>query len=142
MAAETAKRNIRAALAATAGRFRNRPDREHEMVLNRLIISTLLMIYLVASAMLHRTSTADAILANAVYACVSFGFFLHMLAWPQTCHPRRVIGMIVDIGALTYCLYVGGQTTAVLWPIYLWIIFGNGFRFGLRYLFAAMGLGL
>ena len=74
------------------------------MVPNRLIISTLLMIYLVVSAMLlHRISTADAIVADALYGCVSIGFFLHMLAWPQTCHPRRVIGMVVDIGALTYC---------------------------------------
>ncbi|HWT31750.1 MAG TPA: hypothetical protein VN240_12085, partial [Propylenella sp.] len=111
------------------------------MVINRLAISSILMIYLVVSGLLHTMEVHDAIIANAVYGCVSLGFFVHLLLRPGTCHPRRIVGMFIDIGALTYCLHVGGATTAVLWPIYLWIIFGNGFRFGLRYIFAAMGLG-
>ena len=133
---------LRAAARFVASRFRDRPDREHEMVINRLAISTLLMIYLAVSGLLHTMDVRQAVIANAVYGCISLGFFIHMLIMPRTCHARRIVGMCVDIGALTYCLYVGGSTTAVLFPIYLWIIFGNGFRFGLRYLFASMGLAL
>ena len=130
------------ALRALAARFRSRPDREHEMVFNRLIIGALLMIYLLVSTLLHTMDTRGPILADAVYVCIALGFFVHMAVWPGTSHVRRIVGMVVDIGALSYCLYVGGQTTAVLWPIYLWIMFGNGFRFGNRYLFASMVLGM
>ncbi|MGH6924292.1 MAG: ATP-binding protein, partial [Propylenella sp.] len=133
---------LKAAASFIASRFRDRPDREHEMVINRLAISTLLMIYLAVSSILHTMEVRQAVIANAVYGLISLGFFTHMLIMPRTCHTRRIIGMCVDIGALTYCLYVGGGTTAVLFPIYLWIIFGNGFRFGLRYLFASMSLAL
>ena len=133
---------LRGVAAFVASRFRGRPDTEHQMVINRLAISSLLMIYLAISGILHTMEVLQPVIANAVYGLISLGFFLHMLAMPGICHPRRIVGMCVDIGALTYCLYVGGSTTAVLFPIYLWIIFGNGFRFGLRYLFASMLLAL
>lgn len=132
----------RAAWRFIVSRFSNRPDREHEMVINRLAISTLLMIYLAISGILHTMEVRQAVIATSVYGCISLGFFFHMLFMPRTCHPRRIVGMFADIGALTYCLSVGGSTTAVLFPIYLWIIFGYGFRFGLKYLFAAMALSL
>jgi two-component system sensor histidine kinase RpfC len=112
------------------------------MVINRLAISLLLMIYLAVSGLLHMMEVHDAIVANAVYGCMSILILAHMLARPETSHPRRIIAMCVDLGALTYCLLVGGSTTAVLFPIYLWVIFGNGFRFGLRYLFAAMAISI
>ncbi len=134
--------SLRGAMRFVASRFRDRPDTEHQMVINRLAISTLLMIYLAISGLLHTMDVREAVIANSVYGCISLGFFFHLLAVPGTCHPRRIVGMFVDIGALTYCLSVGGSTTAVLFPIYLWIIFGNGFRFGLKYIFAAMGLSL
>ena len=39
--------------------------------------------------------------------------------------------MFVDSGMLSYGIYVGDESTSLLYPIYLWVIFGNGFRFGL-----------
>jgi two-component system sensor histidine kinase RpfC len=36
----------------------------------------------------------------------------------------------------------GDDVTALLFPIYLWVIFGNGFRFGRRYLFGATALAI
>jgi two-component system sensor histidine kinase RpfC len=45
--------------------------------------------------------------------------------------------MVFDLGLFSYGMYVGGETFALLYPVYLWVIFGNGFRFGIPYLFAA-----
>ena len=45
--------------------------------------------------------------------------------------------MVSDLGLFSYGMYVGGEAFAPLYPIYLWTIFGNGFRFGVPYLFAA-----
>ena len=42
--------------------------------------------------------------------------------------------MITDIGALTYLMYLTGELGSPLYMMYLWVIFGNGFRFGVPYL--------
>src|SRR5262249_21000479 len=46
--------------------------------------------------------------------------------------------MVVDLGMLSWGMHVGDEVTSLLYPMYLWAIFGNGFRFGLGYLFLAM----
>jgi two-component system sensor histidine kinase RpfC len=45
--------------------------------------------------------------------------------------------MVFDLGLFSYGMHVGGETFALLYPVYLWVIFGNGFRFGIPYLLAA-----
>ena len=56
--------------------------------------------------------------------------------------PRRLIGMVIDFGIFSYCMHIGDEAMAPLYPIYLWVIFGNGFRFGLTYLAAASACGV
>jgi two-component system sensor histidine kinase RpfC len=50
--------------------------------------------------------------------------------------------MVFDFGIFSACLHFGGEAMAPLFPIYLWVIFGNGFRFGLTYLAAAAACGV
>ena len=40
---------------------------------------------------------------------------------------------------LTFLAVAGGLKAGFFYPIYLWTVFGNGFRFGIPYLFIAMG---
>jgi two-component system sensor histidine kinase RpfC len=55
---------------------------------------------------------------------------------------RRVVGILIDFSLFSVCMHAGNESTAPLYPIYLWIIFGNGFRFGLPYLAAASATGV
>ncbi len=73
----------------------------------------------------------------ALYEIVSISLFVHLLYHPGISVGRRLIGMVSDLGLFSYGMYVGGEAFAPLYPIYLWTIFGNGFRFGVPYLFAA-----
>ncbi len=50
---------------------------------------------------------------------------------------RRVTGMVADLGVTSYGMYFGGGLCAPLYVVLLWVTFGNGFRFGRKYLFAA-----
>ena len=50
--------------------------------------------------------------------------------------------MLLDIIAIGYEMLIGGRTTAWLFPGFLWVVFGNGFRFGSRFLLTAMLLSL
>jgi two-component system sensor histidine kinase RpfC len=73
----------------------------------------------------------------AVYQIVSVILFCHLLYRPGISVGRRLVGMVFDLGLFSYGMHVGGETFALLYPVYLWVIFGNGFRFGVPYLFAA-----
>ena len=55
---------------------------------------------------------------------------------------RRVIGMIHDVTAISLSMYFGEGAGAAIAVIYLWITVGNGFRFGVHYLYACATLCL
>ena len=129
-----------------ASRLRNRPDSEHEMTLNRFALSGAAFAYLMIAALLGHMD-AEAMLRDegpyfAVYEIVSIILFCHLLYRPGISVARRLIGMAFDFGLFSYGMHAGGETFALLYPIYLWIIFGNGFRFGVPYLFAASGISI
>ena len=52
------------------------------------------------------------------------------------------MGMLIDTTGVTAVMLVGGMAAAPFYPILLWIIFGHGFRFGRRYLFASSVMAL
>jgi two-component system sensor histidine kinase RpfC len=127
-------------------RLRNRPDSEHEMTINRLVLSGLMLIYIVVASALGDAKAAGVSDKVIVLFCLfwicSFTLFAHLLYQPGVSITRRLIAMLIDFGMLSYYMHIGGEATAPLYPIYLWGIFGNGFRFGLPYLAAASVIGV
>ena len=114
-------------------------DLEHEMIRNRIFFSLAIGLYLAATGSTHIWQLR---LGAEIYIGFAVGFFAHSLIWSRPSRTRRLLSMVVDLGALSYTLHLGGEVTSIFYPMYLWIIFGNGFRFGNAYLFAAMGLAL
>lgn len=124
-------------------RLRNRPDTEHEMVRNRLVIGPMIVIYLCVVAALHLPGlVAMHFFVIGAYVAASVAIAIDLVVNPGASPHRRILALTVDLGTLSYGLHVGGGLTALLYPIYLWVIFGNGFRFGLRYLFAAAAISV
>lgn len=119
-------------------RLKNRPDGEHEMVVNRVVISALILIYLGVASLFGAQVPYEAVLLTSLFFGISFAFLAHMLYQPGVSVPRRVIAMCSDLGFLSWGIHAGDEALSLLYPIYLWVIFGNGFRFGLKYLFGAM----
>jgi two-component system sensor histidine kinase RpfC len=127
-------------------RLSNRPDSEHEMSYNRISV------YLVLVTILYFASRAGfpgatELLASWRPALIAVpiicGLILaHIVAYPGVCHPRRLFAIIVDLGSLTALAHVGDESTTLVYPFYLWVIFGNGFRFGVVYLFAATAVAV
>jgi two-component system sensor histidine kinase RpfC len=122
-------------------RLRARPDKEHEITLNRLAIALIVLVYLFVIL------PPDPSLHLAQGLCTSFAvgavlLFAHLLARPGISVIRRFCGMVLDLGILTAGLYVASPVISALYPFYLWVIFGYGFRYGLKYLFTATGLSV
>lgn len=54
----------------------------------------------------------------------------------------RFSGMVVDIGALTYGLFLAPNVIIPLFFVYLWVTIGYGFRFGKNYLLYCASLSI
>lgn len=119
-------------------RLKNRPDGEHEMVVNRVVISALILIYLGVASLFGVDVPSEAVILTTLFFGISFAFLAHMLYQPGVCVPRRVIAMFSDLGFLSWGIHAGDEALSLLYPIYLWVVFGNGFRFGMTFLFASM----
>jgi two-component system, sensor histidine kinase RpfC len=55
---------------------------------------------------------------------------------------RRLVGMVADNAATSYCLMRTGEGGAVILGVYLFVTFGNGFRYGRIYLHLSQVMGL
>lgn len=61
----------------------------------------------------------------------------NILKYPGISPKRRIAAIILDISAISLMLSAGGEQTAFMYGLFLWLIFGNGFRFGVNYLWIA-----
>ena len=110
---------------------------EQEMSFNRLAFGLAIGAYLLTAG----DRVADAILpALALWAALALGVFLHIRIRPGRNAPRRAAALLLDTGFQSWFLHAGGDAAAFFFLVYLWIIIGNGVRFGVRWLFAALGL--
>ncbi len=132
-------------LARFAARFHGRLDSEHEQALIRIALGLLLVSYLTVSVLADRAvDGTDRALLVAVVLFITGAFgILGWIAWaPLPSPPRRIAGMLVDFGATSVALYLAGEAATPLYGVYLWVVVGNGFRYGSRYLYLAMALSL
>jgi two-component system sensor histidine kinase RpfC len=122
-----------------------RPDSEHEQALIRAVITAILFFYLNWS--MSRDGRLDPGEVSLLWLCglyhlFSLGLFVAITVGPAEKSPlRRYLGMAGDLCLTAYGISVVGDMAGPLYVVLLWVIFGNGFRFGRRYLFAASILG-
>ncbi len=133
---------VRDALAWARSRVRGRPDSEHEMTPNRMVFATSVVLYLLIAAWTG-DAAAVAILQSTykafiVYFITSLMVFAHILWKPHVSAHRRICAMVIDFGMISCAGAAGGIGTGFFYPFFLWTVFGNGFRFGVPYLYAAM----
>lgn len=122
-----------------------REDSEHTQAAIRLIVGGGFTAYLLFIASTGVRSFA----AKLVTECLIVFFFvaalaiiLWILADPAANPTRRVLGSLLDNSAATAALFINGELAAPLFVVYLWVTFGNGFRYGRRYLFLSMAMGI
>jgi len=121
-----------------------RPDSEHEQALIRVVITGILFFYLHWS--MHRDGIADRAERFLLWECglyhlVSIGLFLVIVRRPGVSPFRRYFGAVGDLCLTSIGIYLVGEAGAPLYVVLLWVIFGNGFRYGRRYLFVSAAIG-
>ena len=116
-------------------RIKSSPGHESEQAFIRLGISCGVILYLV---ILHFHETV--VIFNLVLqlfvlfalACIAILFWIYLN--PTRAPIRYLVSTTLDISGISYTMYLGGEYGAVLYPLYLWVTFGYGFRFGKPYL--------
>lgn len=125
-------------------RWRGRPDSEHEQAVIRLIVGIVAATYILSAIVGQgRNIFAESTFYVILAFFLSAGFIiLWLFIDPTLSIPRRLLGAVTDITASTMALYLNGNLAAPLFIVYLWVIFGNGFRFGKSYLYFSMVLSV
>lgn len=106
---------------------------EHEQALSRTIISLLAFSYL--SYQYFSADHPDEILKFFIF---SGTFFLYstlltivvFISKPSS--TRQFLSMLADVCAITYGMFMNGEIGTLFYGIYLWIIVGNGLRYGAK----------
>jgi len=65
-----------------------------------------------------------------------------MILNPRASPVRRIAGIFLDLISLSILMFYAGEKSIVMFVLYLWIILGNGFRYGSRYLYISLLVGI
>src|SRR6478672_8083522 len=121
----------------------HRPELEQTSL--RVVIAGIVMVYLFWYASRDgAVSQSEQIVLFVSVLFFAFGLVL-MMRVLLTARPsvgRRYLGMVADNAVTSFCLMQMGEGGAVVIGVYLFITFGNGFRYGRRYLHACQALGV
>jgi two-component system sensor histidine kinase RpfC len=133
-------------LKALRERLRARADTEDEQAFLRIVLVGLITIYMWGrvSASSAPIGDSDSILLIGLvgFFILAIGIYVAICIWPSTNIPRRVLGMLADAGGTTFALFLAGGSGVGLIGVFLFITFGNGFRYGRGYLFLCQTLCL
>ncbi len=128
------------AIGSLLRRSREQAAGDWEMAFNRLIAGLLVLLFNLYGPGIDLKATPYPRIAALAYLGLGLVVLGHSVAAPKTVLLRRIAAMVLDFGAVSYELHIGGWWTTWLYPAYLWVIFGNGFRFGPRFLLLAMAV--
>ena len=120
--------------AQVAADLTERVDSEPQQAIIRLAIAGAVLGYLTALAAIDRTVPVIVpLLAVDVAGMLSaWLFFVHLMAEPAPSRVRRGAAMANDVILISVFLHIGGAYAAPWFSIYLWVILGFGFRFGVK----------
>ena len=126
-----------AALAGLTRWYVRQPNGEHEQALVRVVLASFLSAYVIWQIPLSEISS-KLMWTMVIFLVVSISLLVHLAFFRQPMPIRRLIGIVNDAGGITFGMLYAGELGVPIYLFYLWITFGNGFRFGRRYLYAAL----
>jgi two-component system sensor histidine kinase RpfC len=122
---------------------------EHEQVMLRVIFSFLILLYLTIENFLElqQTIPKKVYVFAELWLLLSVGLLLIVLINRIGSRKRQWMAMMLDIGAVTYVMLNLQEAGYLFYGIYLWVIVGNGIRYGVpsligSYVFSLLGFSL
>jgi len=124
-----------------------RPDSEHVQIYLRMLAGLGGITY---SVFTHKYTTQIGgwDLVTQVYIVAAgilvggFGLLVYILHSPRANHFRRWLGVIHDSVWVGLAIYALGDVGMMFFGMYIWVVIGNGFRYGTRFLYGSSTLAL
>lgn len=119
-------------------RLRNRTDNEHGQAITRIVLVSIIFAYFYTDYFAAKLTVEDLLRIQRIGLAslmASYAIFTAILVNPAASVIRRLVGMFHDVIAISLAVYLGEGAGAVVAVIYLWITIGNGFRYGVAYLY-------
>jgi signal transduction histidine kinase/CheY-like chemotaxis protein len=121
-------------------------DEEYAQAVARVILASAALALCLSSPFLTSGSSRSTwfVTSSTVGAYCLFAAAWVVLVKRRPGHfvSRRATMIVCDLGMVTFGMYMMGEFGAIFYPLYLWVIVGNGMRYGPRYLYAAIGAGV
>jgi len=117
---------------------------ELEQAILRIVVGLIVFLYFLYSYFSHQFTTQELIVFKIilVFEILAISIFISILSRKFKPFQRIVLGAWLDVSAATSFLALTSDIGVMLICVYLWVIFGNGFRYGKNYLYHAQALSI
>ncbi len=117
---------------------------ELEQATVRIFVGVVIFLFSLYSYSSHKLSSDEYVVfeINLIFELLAFGLFYLVIQNKLRPVLRRIVGAWLDIGTATIFMSLTGDIGVALIIIYLWVVFGNGFRYGKKYLYHAQILSV
>jgi len=125
----------------------NTGDTEPEQAIKiRLTLGIALLLYFCLPWGVEKTFLENLVslpsLITLAYYSLAVVIATALIINPKPSPIRRVCGILLDLTALSIVMLIAGEQSVFLFVLYLWVILGNGFRFGVNYLYISLVVGM
>jgi two-component system sensor histidine kinase RpfC len=127
-------------VARLRARLAARPDTEHEQGILRLVISSLVFLYLLPDALLKHDTLP--LYVMGIHLLLALIIFMRIAYSTNVSPARRVFAQLADVAAISWYMAVFGEPAGWLFLLYIWVTLGSGFRFGARYLISELAMSV
>ena len=119
-------------------------DQERAQSYARLTITAVLALCFTGAILLGAPSALPRTLLglSGIYGLLALGWHLLVTRCPGCWPPRQRVILLLDLSVVGAATWVAGSAGIAFYPLLLWIIIGNGIRFGPRQLAVATAAGV
>lgn len=110
----------------------------------RIVICAIILAYMVISYSFGEVFPNQQLIiwVVAAFLLYSIGLNIAIRLYPKPIIWRRGLAIIADLAVTSFGFNMAGSFGGAFYPLYLWVIVGNGLRFGVPYLLFAMIIGV
>ncbi len=123
-----------------------RPDTEHVQAFLRILMSFPHLLYVLSidqwASPVGAFSLPSLILISSSLLFGGIAFLWHIAVFPDTNYVRRWTGVLYDMVVIGLTIISLGDSGAPVSGMYIWVTIGNGFRYGIHFLYGAAALAL
>lgn len=107
---------------------------EQEQAIIRVLFSTFIFFFLLSHFNAgNHSSTNDIVLGfSAGFLIFSILLLIVVYLKPAPSEKRQFLAICSDIGAVTFGMFMTAEIGTLFYGIYLWVIVGNGLRYGIK----------